>query len=265
MGALDSLFIAVHVPKCAGRTLERHVLRHLPGNECWVTTKRFVRTPHIVGRHYQLRDPRQLQATRVISGHHAAQSMERLFPDRDIMHSVLIREPVSFHLSYYNFRMMRYIERGWRPHSFELHLKSQPHDPITHFLSPQKKYNLVNRALSKFWFVADLSKCDELIALMSRDLAIPETAERCNTSELWTARTHWQPLTRDDIAPKTLEALTKRTRIDKAVWHSWRNAGVRTAAVRPIPLEGMTGLRFPVDEAARPAFSAVRRYQRGWN
>src|SRR5690606_3690437 len=120
-------------------------------------------------------------------------------------------------ISYYNFRMMRYLSEGWKAYSFEAHLRSLPCNPISHFLlqkwleipwpalmvmSPDRKYELLNGELARFWYVADYKHCDELVALMGHELGISTSPERLNTQEDWLKRVEWQPLTADDLSSR---------------------------------------------------------------
>ncbi len=175
--------------------------------------------------------------------------------------------------------MMRYIAQGWRPYSFEVHLKSLPSDPICHFIlaswceiswtrllamCPKKKYDTINRELKNFWYVGDYTNCNELVSLISSELDVPPIAKRANTQKLWMEQVSWQPLTIDDLQPRTRRELTKRTRLDKAVWTSWAGARLNAAEVQPVEFEAAMRSEFPALEAKRIYYSAVRRYQRGW-
>lgn len=274
---MKTVFVVLHVPKCAGRTIERHMEAHLAERECWVTRERQVRLPYLSPRRYLMRESSKLPDVRFVSGHYVGQSLEKLLPAGQIKRAVLIREPLSFMLSYYNFRMMRYIREGWRPYSFEVHVRSLPCDPISHFLlsrwlelpwarllllSPEQKYKLLNETLSRFWYVADYSYCDRLVELLSEDLGVPAKAERQNTRESWVNRVDWKPL--NEVSPEMRREVEARTRLDRALWESWGKAELDAGKVRPVPLEQGTRLTFALGEVRRPAFEVVRRTQRGW-
>jgi len=271
-------FVAVHVPKCAGSTIERHMLKHLPSEQCWIPKKRFPNLPIKWGRPYTLRggipsDPK------FVSGHHIGRSVENLFPARSLRLSVLLREPISFMLSYYNFRMMRYLSQGWKPYSFELHLRSLPCDPISHFLletwleipwptlmvmSPDRKYEILNKELGRFWYVADYTHCDELIDLMGRELGIPTKSERLNTQEQWIKKTSWRPLSPNDLSFDLRCEIAARTRLDRALWESWSQARLNTSRIQPVPLQKSDQFTFLLGEVRRPVYEIERRYRRGW-
>lgn len=274
-----TVYMFVHVPKCAGRTIVNHMRKHLSEEQYWITSKRFVHLPQIAGRNYRSPKPGALDNVRFVSGHYVGRSIERLLTDRMVRKATLLREPVSFYLSYYNFRMMRYLTQGWEPYSFDLHVRSQPHDPICHFLlsrwlelpwaqllmmSPERKYDLVNEALSNFWYVADYTYCDELVALMSGDLGIEPKPERFNTQEAWQKRTNWRPIARNDLTAEQVAAIESRTAIDRAIWQTWREARLMPQSARRAVLEPSAPLRFQIGELKRTVYTTARRYQRGW-
>ena len=276
----EVVFLAVHVPKCAGSTIERHMGRHLAAEVRWITRKRSPRLPIAWGRPYTMRGAPDLSRVRFISGHYVGRSLERLLPGRPIKRSILLREPASFMISYYNYRMMRYLSLGWKPYSFETHLRSLPSDPMSHFLlerwlevpwpaqmvmSPERKYQLLNRELRRFWYVADFRHCDELTAKMARELGISTRPERLNTQEEWAKKVDWRPLTTDDLTPALRSEISARTRLDQALWQSWAQAKLNTANIQPIPLQGCSRLNFPIAEARRPVHQVARRLQRGWS
>ena len=157
----NTTFIAVHVPKCAGSSVERHMLENLPAKAVWMPRKRYRSMPAIKPPFFE---PRREGTgdVRFVSGHHIGKSVEGYFPDHRILRSVLLREPMSFHLSYYNFRSMRYLGQGLNTYSFDDHLLSQRDDPISHFLlerwleiprakllsmPAQRKFDIINRDL----------------------------------------------------------------------------------------------------------------------
>jgi hypothetical protein len=109
----DTLLIHVHIPKCAETTIEKHLKSQLEDKEMWMPKKRTRQFP--LGWLWHKYDPRLLGSTeqvRAISGHFIGQSIEKMFPKRRIVRSVILRGPESFMLSYYNFRMMRYLREA---------------------------------------------------------------------------------------------------------------------------------------------------------
>lgn len=262
------LHILLHVPKCAGTTVEMHLARHLGDSGFWSPPKRSRRLPlELLGRKYDARLPGPADEIRAVSGHFIGRSVPGLFPGRPARISILLRDPAALMLSWYNYRMMRYRADGLRSYPFRLHVLSLPPDPIAHFLLerwfempwPQmaalpasRKIALLDEALSGFDFVGDVSDADRLIASVSRDLGIPETAERTNTGAAWEAQTGWQPLRREDLTPADAALLSSRTRLDNYLWRRWAlGQDARIAAVEVAP--------FLASELVRPVHELRRR------
>lgn len=251
--------------------------RHLGPSEFWSTRRPSKYLPRLYGPAYKHPSDDVQQNVRVVSGHYVGASAERLFPGQPIKKMVLLRDPVSFHLSYYNFRSMRYLRMGLGYYSLDTHLRSQPDDPITHFLlstwfekswpellfmSAERKYELLNQALSRFWFVGDYQYCDEICREMSSELGISTEIKRANTKEQWQEQTAWQPLSKDDLSPEQIRHIEQRTLIDRTLWETWREAKYDASSVQPKPLPADAGAHFATRELTRPYHAATRQILR---
>jgi hypothetical protein len=174
-------------------------------------------------------------------------------------------------LSWYNYRMMRYRAEGQASYSFRLHLRAMPPDPVAHFLlerwfelswtsmarlSAGTKIAMLDEALSGFDFTGDVAEADRLIARVSADLGIPETAQRVNTGEGWQADTGWTRVTRDTLDPADAALLARRTRLDSYLWHRW---GKRDDTAHLDPSDVAPFLR---SELLRPIHELRRRLAR---
>lgn len=230
------VFVVLHIPKCAGSTIETHLAEHL-GTRFWSPRKRSRRFPlEIFGRKYDARPPVPPHRIRAVSGHFLGASIKRLFAPRPLHCSVLLRDPRQLMLSWYNFRMMRYLDAGQSPYPFSTHMRALPSDPMAHFLLEQwfelpwwriarlqlsAKIAMLDSMLSQFDFVGDISDCDALTAQISRALGIPENAERKNTSADWQKRVAWTPVRYEDLSEADRRALEARTRLDNYLWRKW--------------------------------------------
>ncbi len=232
-----NLHLLVHVPKCAGRSIEDHFQKHLGPQRFWRPGKRTNLVPlELLGRKYDARPPGRLEDVEAISGHLFGRSIEKLFPDRMMVRSVILREPEKQMLSWYNYRMMRYLSEGLHPFPFRLFVRAFPVDPVAHFLlerwlelpwttyammTAQQKVALLDDALSHFDRVVDIAEASDLCAWHSRDLGIPEDADRTNTSDQWSDRTGWQPLKLSELSEQDLSLLQSRFLIDRYLWRRW--------------------------------------------
>ncbi len=272
------VYFILHVPKCAGSTVEAHLMRHMAPGRFVRPGKRRSVLRHVTTRYLpgDVVDPDGIEA---LSGHHIGRSLEARFAGREVRRTVLLREPLGFFLSYYNFRMMRYLKAGWRTYDFATANRSLPRNPVADFLlgaylempwarraamPDREKYERLNDFLATCWFVGGHVRCDDLIAALAPELGVPATAERANTGEDWQRKVDWTPLRADDLDAQTKRRIDDDNPVDRLLWESWRDARHATAAVRPAAFPGGGMLAPLAHELSRPVFEVRRRLQRGW-
>ena len=240
------VYFLLHMPRTAGNTIATHLKAHL-AEQVWSPLQPSGFTVLSRGNDY-LRNAPDFRQVRVVTGHHLRRSFEKHFPGREIRRTLLLRDPVGFHLSYYNHRMMFLLSRGGRTCSFDRHFRAQPRDllplillwywlelPLAAMLSTgdARKYELLNEAIARFWFVGSYTDCDRLLAAVAEDLAVPAAAPRRNATAQWQQRVDWQPLHADDLATSMRETILARNPIHEVLWQSWRHAGFDAAGVVP--------------------------------
>ncbi|MFD0985571.1 sulfotransferase family 2 domain-containing protein [Methyloligella solikamskensis] len=273
------VYYLFHVPKCAGRTIDRHLSLYAQEGRYFRAKKR-----RGIGRLFSPRhtlagmpDPRQLNA---VGSHYLGASMERICEGREIRRALLLRDPVSHMVSYYNFRMQRYIAQGMQPYSFELAYRATQRDFITHYIlrnfleiplprlwlmTRPQKWTLVNEFLSRFWFVGDYRKCSELISAMAPDLGVPARAVPQNTCTGHSNHPTWRPLSVADLSPELIRRIREENSLDQRLWQTWRGAGLDVQSVNETALMAPAKLQFSVQEAARLVYQVRRRVARRWN
>ena len=90
---------------------------------------------NFVGNRYPDLTANDLKDVQVVCGHSLSTGLRALFADAEIRESVLIRDPLSWYLSFYNLRWTRYNEgQGPEPPGFESWYLGQRRNPITRFL-----------------------------------------------------------------------------------------------------------------------------------
>lgn len=247
----SAVYFFVWLPKTAGTTLHDHLWTHMPRERLWEPSLPSA-LRLLSRRRYDISRMPDLASVRAVTGHWTGRSLERLFPGREIRRTVLLRDPISFHISYYNFRVMRAVASGHRPTlSFDRYLRQVPRDhlalcllafwlemPVSAFLrtSDERKYELLNKALADFWFVGSYRDCNRLIAAVADDLEVPPVATATNTSAAWERRIDWQPLRAADLTADMRAAILARNPIHHALWQSWHEAGFDASRLRPRPL-----------------------------
>lgn len=265
------LHLILHVPKCAGTSVEQHLMTHLGPQYFWITRKRSRSVPLGVF-HRKYRAPcHSINDIAAVSGHFLGRSVERLFPGRQLIRSIVLREPKRQILSLYNYRMMRYIKSGLKPYPFHYHLRSLPTNPVAHFILerwlelswPQlaamrsnSKVAELDRALASFDRIVDISEASALIAWLSRDLDLPEQSVETNTSGEWEAMTGWRPLKLGHLTRAEHAEMDARLNIDRYLWRRW-------ALKENIVWNGAGAGSFLLSELARPRYQVLRRLNRG--
>lgn len=265
-----------HVPKCAGRTIDRHLALSLP-QQAYFRMRKRRGLGRFITRYDCTRMPNPRTA-QVVSGHVLGISLDPLFKQRLIKRSLLLRDPASHFVSYYNYRMTRYISEGLQPYGVEVAYGAMQRNFITHYilrnfleltwtqiasLSDQDKYDLANAFLSTFWFVGDYQLCDDFLASLGDRLGISADAQPYNTLTELARGAGWTPLTLDLIPEDIVAGIRSENMIDQKLWETWREARHETSAVRPVPLEG-GAYSFISNEASRFVNQIVRRMQRRW-
>jgi len=226
----------LHVPKCAGTTVEAHFARLLgPGYlqaPRWESPLR-----NVIGNRYDFATgSSRLAGVRVVSGHSLSVSLMRHLPGVRIEESVLLRDPVGYFLSFYNYRWARH-RAGFesRPPGFALWYAAQRRNPISRFLLNRyfeqgipALYRLSSRArlawletrLERFLFVGGVERADELIAHISRELGVDQDVARENV----TAAPH---LPRSEMPGRLVARILADNALDAALHERWRDRGWR--------------------------------------
>lgn len=234
---MKPLLIHIHVPKCAGTTIEQHLMDQLGPKGFWMPTKRTASLPlELFGRKYRLSGALEGEHIAAVSGHYAGRSLQQQFAGRRIYRTMLLRDPESLMISWYNFRMTRYLAAGQRAYSFATHMRALPADPVANFLLDRwlelpyakiaamrhdEKCRRLEEALSGMDFIGDMSDCDRLVAWFGERLEIATQAARVNTFEQRNRAGGWRKIALEDLEPAILDELRDRTRLDRWLWQRW--------------------------------------------
>ena len=172
----DPIYFLLHIPKTAGQTIQQHLAEHCAPGVFWRSYHK-IRLGHKMraGRRTgpdNLPDPAR---ARVIAGHNITRSFENLFPGRQIRRILLLRDPLEFQISYYNWTMMDNIAKGLATYSFDLHFRALQPNFMADFLlsrwleiprrarllmADEQKYRILKQMLAGFWFVGEHTDCD---------------------------------------------------------------------------------------------------------
>lgn len=247
--AAPPVYFLLHMPRTGGNTIAAHLKAHLGDRLC--AAMRPGPLEMLGRRRVRLDDAPDFSRVQAVTGHYLGRSLERRFAGREIRRTLLLRDPIGFHVSYYNHRMMFSLSRGGPTCGFARHLRAQPRDLVPLLLlwywlemplgtilasGDARKYERLTEALAGFWFVGSYEDGDRLLAAIAADLGIPTAAQRKNTTLEWRKRVAWRPLRVEDLSAATRRAILAKNPIHDALWQDWRDAGFDIADVAPPPL-----------------------------
>lgn len=273
---VDPVYFLFHVPKCAGRTIHEHLAAHMP-NGGYLRAKKRYGARRLFSTRYELDETAGSSQLRALGGHYLGQSLERMAEGKEIRRAILLRDPVSHLVSYYNFRIQLYLRQGMRPYSFELAYGSTQRNFITHYilrnflelpwtqlmrLTPEEKWEKVNAFLSSCWYVGDYRYCGELIAEMAQSIDVPPKAIPQNICQHHVEHQDWRPLHAESIPESLKRRIREENSIDQQLWEVWGDVRLNVAAQTFKPLEASAQRNFLATEMMRLPYQITRRAAR---
>lgn len=231
----------VHVPKCAGTTVESHFRKHL-GKAFRYAPRWKSPLRDVIGNRYPDLDPSGLEGVRVISGHSLSTGLRACLPGARIRESVILRDPVSWHVSMYNYRLRRMNDTS-NPPDFAKWYATVRRNPVSRFLlnryfeqgvpalyrlSSRGRLAFLEQRLARFHFVGGLERTDELIAGVSEDLGIPGQAPRENAVAA-------RPDPAETLDPEMLARIRRDNELDQVLHDRWAGRGWQQGALPPPP------------------------------
>ena len=223
----------LHVPRCAGTTVERHFERHL-GSAFRYPPRWNSPLRHIVGNRYPGLTAAETADVRVVSGHSLSTGFRACFPEAEIRESVLLRDPLSHLVSLYNLRQRRFREgTGREPPDFSDWYARQRRNPISRFLlnryfeqgipalyalSSAARLDFLEARLARFHFVGAHRRVGELLAGISAELGIPGKAERFGRTDIETVRG-------EDLPDALVRRIERENELDNLLYQRWAERG----------------------------------------
>ncbi|MBM4114524.1 MAG: hypothetical protein FJ252_01450 [Phycisphaerae bacterium] len=238
-----TIWLLVHVPKCAGTTVEEHLRKHLPPDQVLKPSRRKAPARYLSRPYWTMPESRDLTKARVVIGHPFGRSIIRHFPDCEIRECVMIRDPLGFLLSHYNYRMSRYARQGVNQIGFELWYRTRPLNPVTHFilnrylemphtklwqLKPRDRIRVLDDALEKFAFVSSYRSCDGFLRTLSEELGIETEFKARNV-------TPTKVVTEETIAASLKQQILEENAVDALFFEKYRDRGWVRGAPAAVP------------------------------
>jgi len=227
------VYFLLHVPKCAGTTVEQHFEAHL-GSRFTLAPRRRGMGRNFHGPHSTLDglDDARIDQLTALSGHSLSQSLSQNFPGRQVREAVLLRDPLSYFLSFYNYRIARHTERGQaEPPPFATWYQSMRKNPMSRFImnryfevgyprlyrySSADRLAFLEERLTHFYFVGSYRHCNEMVAGISREIGIDDTVAERNVAATYHISTA-------DIDKATQELIQTENALDQALFDRWKD------------------------------------------
>lgn len=249
----------VHVPKCAGTTVEEHFLEHLPAEQVMRPGKSKPVVRYVNGRAWRAPKSYDHAAVRVLCGHFFGRATGSLLAPHNPLEAILIRDPVGLYLSWYNYRMTRHEKWGRRIPKFEEWYRSQGRNPVArHLLTRHLGWSELKfitapareivaearRALDSFWFVGEYRHVDTLLSAATETFGAPARAPQRNI-------TQYKFLPRDQMSDALVQQVRRENAIDQYLSDRYSNRLFDPAAA--LTVDEPTGNRLVMDEFRRLA------------
>lgn len=234
----------LHVPKCAGTSVEHHFSKHL-GSKFLLAPRWRSPLREVVGNRFPgIEEKANLAKVAVVSGHSLSVSLKRHLSSTQIQESVLLRDPLSYLLSFYNYRWRRFEEGlDCRPPAFETWYAAQRKNPISRFMlnryfgfgipalykmSSAQRLTYLEDRLANFHFVGGIERASELIAGISEELAISSKSNTMNVTKA-------KRFSSRDISPELKAKILDENALDRALYARWKDRGWSGAPAEAAP------------------------------
>lgn len=263
--ARNDVLYFVHVPKCAGTTVEEHFLEHLPAQDVMRPRKSKPIVRYLYGRAWRAPQTYDPAAVRIICGHFFGRATGALLAPHNRLEAILIRDPVGLYLSWYNYRMTRHEGWGRSIPTFEDWYLSQGRNPVArHLLTRHLGWSELRfilaptseivaearRALDTFWFVGEYKHVDTLLAAATERFGAPSRAPQRNV-------TQYKFLPREKMSEALIAQVRRENAIDQYLSDRYSDRLFDPAAAKSVP-EPLGG-RLATDEIRRlVAWAAIK-------
>ncbi len=233
----------VHVPKCAGTTVEEHFLEHLPAPQVMRPGKSKPIVRYLNGRAWRAPQTYEPAEVRILCGHFFGRATGALLAPHNRLEAILIRDPVGLYLSWYNYRMTR--PEGWNRSipRFEDWYRSQGRNPVArHLLTRHLGWSELRfvlapaseiiaearRALDTFWFVGEYKHVDTLLAAATEKFGAPARAPQRNI-------TQYKFLPREKMSDALVAQVRRENEIDQYLSDRYDDRLFQPAGAKSVP------------------------------
>lgn|GEM_PF-2126786 len=191
----EIVYVFPHIPKTAGSSVAHHFRQYLDGPGEYAHVRHITdeggirRDAHLP---FEWSDARERSLARVIFGHGVKRRFCQMVPGKSAREIVTLREPAERMISHYNFWMHISRTRGLPVVSFDEWYANEPRNYQVSWIAenyleidarlhpPENLYAIVDSVLEEFWMVSTLETFSRDMALVTRELSLPDVSERKN-------------------------------------------------------------------------------------
>lgn len=247
----DAVYFLVHVPKCAGTTAGKFFETHLKDGYLRVQRLHGLKglARNFYGPHASLAGigEERLERLKVLTGHSLSRSLKRHFTGREIREAVMLRDPLSYFVSLYNFHFAQHRDFGYAaPPAFAHWYRGVRKNPVSRFIlnhyleighpliyrySSAQRLALLERELAGFHFVGSYHHCDELVSRIGGGLGISAEVKRHNVAPA-------AVISADALPDGAERRILKDNALDQALYERWKDRkweGVPAADAPALP------------------------------
>lgn len=228
MNSKTTVYLFPHILKCAGLSVRDFLLNDAPASSSAVIYSKAERQPWLDP---QNRVPQgERDAIRILFGHRLPRAAARGFDGRIIREIGLLREPVSFYVSLFNFLQKTPQVHRIEGMSFEQWYPTNKHNRISRFyfrhyfglssmgirkMSQRQRFEFLSRQFETFWFVGDYRNCDAVMEQVTQDIGW--TFERLRHENAAPSNA----LRSQDIGEDLRRKILEDNALDRALYETW--------------------------------------------
>lgn len=226
----DIVYIFAHIPKTGGTTIRKHFEKYLsPYEFVHLASANDDRVVKKGIPPFSERSEEDRQKVRVVLGHQVTANTHKLFPGKAYKYIVFIREPVSWVVSRYNWKMNIRRQDGKEPLEFDEWYKGVKQrqsqliwlvkkfggGKYTQQMSPARRLKAVNEIVEKFDVVSLTERIDLDCPVIFKTIGVPEQFESANVA----GQRHPKLLSPND---ELREKLAKPLAVDIEFYETWK-------------------------------------------
>ncbi|WP_448953008.1 hypothetical protein [Labrys neptuniae] len=223
-----TVYLFPHILKCAGLSVRDFLLNQAPASSSAIIYSKPEQAPWLDPvRHVPQASRDEI---RLLFGHRLPRTALKGFDGRVVREIGLLREPVSFYVSLYNFLQTKPRRHRVEGVSFERWYPTNKHNRISRFyfkqyfglsslgirwMSQRQRFEFLLRHFETFWFVGDYRHCEAVMAAITQDVGWAfQTLPHENAAPIKAFRI-------EDVSAALRRRILEDNALDLAIYETW--------------------------------------------